>query len=299
FNLDPAAVETVITERTRAIIAVHLTGRPADMDALTTLAERHGLFLVEDAAQAMGARYRGKPVGGLADAACFSLHPLKTAGACGDAGMITTDDDRLADRLRLLRNHGTRTRQEDACLWGFNARMDTLQAAMTLVKLDFVPAWIERRRRHAERYRGRIGRWVRIPDDRPGDTAVYHTFPVETDRRDELLAFLRERGIEAVVHYPVPLYRLPHAARFVTVPLPMADRQADRALSLPIHEGLTDEQIDFVCDAIEAFHRDQNTTASAKIDHSAQVTGSSGPISETTASAGPNPRLGTGKGDTG
>lgn len=256
FNIDPVAVRACINERTKAIIAVHLGGRPADMDAINAVADRHGLVVIEDAAQAFGAKYGGRPVGSLGRAGCFSLHPLKAAGACGDAGMITTDDAGLADRLRLLRNHGITARQEDCSVWGYNARMDTLQAALALVKLNYADEWTRARRANAAVYRRRLRGMVRMPDDRPADFAVYHTCPVEADRRDELFEHLQAQGIGCAVHYRKPIHLLPVARDlgYRRGDLPVAERQADRMLSLPIQQGLNESQIHRVCDAIEAFY---------------------------------------------
>lgn len=258
FNIDPDAVRACVSSRTKAIIAVHLTGRPAAMHELNDIAAKHdGLTVIEDAAQAMGARYSGRPVGSLAHAACFSLHPLKTAGACGDAGMVTTNDDRLAEKLRRLRNHGFEVRQEDCSMWGYNARMDTLQAALALVKLNHLEAWTQRRRANAAIYRQRLSGIVRIPEDRPEDFAVYNTFPVEVDRRDELMEHLRDNGIGCAVHYPVPIHLLDAARSLGYAPgdLPVAERQASRIISLPIHQELTEQQVQRVCDVVEDFFR--------------------------------------------
>ena len=255
FNVDPEAVRACINERTKAIIAVHLTGRPADMDALNAIAAEGGVLVIEDAAQAFGAKYRGRPVGSLAEAACFSLHPLKTVGACGDGGMITTDDDVLADRLRRLRNHGLERGQEDCTVWGYNARIDTLQAALTLVKLRHLDEWTHRRRVNAAIYRERLSGLVRIPLDRPDDFAVYHTFPVEADRRDELIDHLQANDIGCAVHYRVPIHLL-EAARdlgYVKGDLPVAERLANRVVSLAVHQNLTDAQVHQACDVIQAF----------------------------------------------
>jgi dTDP-4-amino-4,6-dideoxygalactose transaminase len=256
FNLDSADVRRRINARTRAIVAVHLTGRPADMDALNELADAHGLIVIEDAAQAAGAKYRRRPVGSLARAACFSLHPLKTAGACGDAGMITTDDDDVAERLRRLRNHGIQHRQEECAVWGWNARMDTIQAAIVLVKLDRLHAWIRRRRANASIYRERLASCVRIPGDRPGDRAVYNAFPVEADDRDELVSYLRANGVGCAVHYAVPLHLVPCAGAlgYRRGDLPVAERQARRIVSLPVHQGLDDADIHAVCDVVNDFY---------------------------------------------
>jgi len=213
------------------------------------------LRVIEDAAQAMGARYRGVPVGGLADAGCFSLHPLKTIGACGDAGMITTNDAELAGRLRLLRNHGIGRRQEDCAMWGYNARMDTVQAALALVKLPHLNGWIERRRRCAAIYRRRLSKYLRVPRDRPEDFAVYHTFPVQVERRDALVEHLQQNEVGCAVHYRLPIHLLGAASGlgYRVGDLPVAERQAEHIVSLPIHQDLCEDQIHHVCDVIEEF----------------------------------------------
>ncbi len=256
FNLDPDAVEQCLNESTKVIIAVHLSGRPAGMSRINEIAGSCGAAVIEDAAQAMGARYGGRAVGGLADAACFSLHPLKTVGACGDAGMITTDDDVLAEVLRRLRNHGFSRRQEDCALWGYNARMDSVQAAMALVKMEYLDEWVRVRRTNAAIYRARLSGIVRIPADRTEDRAVYHTFPVEADRRDALVERLTECGIGCAVHYRTPIHLLGCAADLGYSPgdLPVAERQAGRVVSLPVHDALTEQQIHHVCDTIESFY---------------------------------------------
>lgn len=256
FNLDPTAVERAVTERTKGIIAVHLAGRPAPMGELLNVAERHGLWILEDAAQAIGAAVDGKPVGSLGLAGCFSLHPLKTLGACGDAGMVTTDDEALAGRLRRLRNHGITKRQEDCSVWGFNARIDTIQAAMVLVKLPMLEQWIARRRANAAVYREHIGALVDFPSDRAKDTPTYQTFPVLVDRRDELRAALLSAGIETAIHYATPIHLLPVAADLGHGPgdFPHAESQARRLISLPIHEGLEEHDIRRVCGIIEGFY---------------------------------------------
>ncbi len=256
FNLDPERVRDAITPNTKAIIAVHLTGRPADMKTLGEIASEFGVHLIEDAAQAAGASSDGKPVGGFGIAGCFSLHPLKTAGGCGDGGIITTDNSALADRLRLLRNHGITQRQEDCQLFGFNARLDTIQAAMALVKLRHLKPSNETRREHADHYRKRLSHLVRIPEDRPKDHSVYHTFPVEASDRDELARFLDLLDIGSAVHYRIPLHLLVACRNlgYSQGDFPFAERQANRTISLPVHQELTADQIESVCDAIESFY---------------------------------------------
>jgi dTDP-4-amino-4,6-dideoxygalactose transaminase len=256
YNIDPERVEAAITARTRAIVPVHLTGRPAPMDEVTAVAERHGLYVIEDAAQAALARYRDRPVGSLGTVGCFSLHPLKTLNACGDGGVLTTDDDHLAERFRVLRNIGQLTRGE-AIVWSGNSRLDTVQAAMLLVKLDHAPEWTERRRANAAFYRQALAglRGLDTPADQPWEWAVYHTFVVQSDDRDALQQHLAECGIQSGVHYPVPIHLQPAAAELGYRPgdLPETERQAARILSLPVHTQLTVEQLELVTAAVRSF----------------------------------------------
>lgn len=257
YNVDPESVASEINEKTKAIIVVHLTGRPADIDEINRIAAMHNLKVIEDAAQAIGALSRNRPVGGLTHAGCFSLHPLKTAGACGDAGIITTNDDELAESLKKLRNHGFTTRQEDCEIWGYNARLDTLQAAFAMIKLQSLDVWIQRRREIAQLYRDNIARFVRIPDDHPQDFSVYHTFPIIAQRRDELMHHLHEHGVDCKVHYALPVHQMQLCKPFVgtSTSLPVTERLAKNILSLPINESLMDEQIQYTCDLIAAFYQ--------------------------------------------
>lgn len=257
YNLDASLLEAAVTERTRAILPVHLTGQPADMGPIEDVARRHELGVVEDAAQSVLARYRGRPVGALGDIGCFSLHPLKTLNACGDGGVLTTDDDGRAELLRKLRNLGLRSRGVSD-VWSGNSRLDTIQAALLLVKLRYVEDWTERRRAHAERYRAGLAGLaeVALPVERPADRAVYHTFVVQAEERDSLRDHLLARGIETAVHYPEPVHLQPAAATlgYSRGDFPRAERQAERIVSLPIYPELTPEQIDDVVDAVRAFY---------------------------------------------
>ena len=194
FNIDPKMVEAAITPKTKAIIPVHLTGRPAPMDEINAIARKHGLFVLEDAAQAIGARYRGKRTGALGHAAGFSLHPLKNLGVYGDGGLITTDNDELAAKLLKLRNHGLRNRDECE-IWGFNSRLDTMQAAFAEIKLGYLDSWNARCRAIASVYAAGLGPHVQVPVDQAWEECVYHNFVIRTDRRDELMAHLLQNGV--------------------------------------------------------------------------------------------------------
>ena len=256
YTIDPGLVEAAITPRTRAILPVHLTGRPCEMDPLMALASQYGLAVIEDCAQAVAAEDRGRRVGSFGTG-CFSLHPLKTLNACGDGGVVTTDDAATFERLMLMRNLGLRTR-DDCVMWAGNSRLDTIQAAILLVKLKYLEQWTEARRRNARRYRenlrGLAG--IVIPEEPGHMRAVYHTLVAQAERRDALRSFLGERGIGSAVHYPVPIHlsRAGQELGYAPGAFPMAERQASRIVSLPVYPELSDADIDRVCAAIAAFY---------------------------------------------
>ncbi len=257
FNIDPGLLEDAITPRTRAIIPVHLTGRPADMHPILEIAQRHGIHVVEDCAQAVGARYHDQRVGSFGVAGCFSLHPLKTLNAVGDGGVITTNDSALYEMLRKARNHGLRNRDECE-FWSHNCRLDTIQAAMLLVKMDYLDQWAEARRAIAAFYRKFLRDVVaQVPEDKSHEYAVYHTFIIQAERRDELQDYLLEEGVETKVHYPIPIH-LQDAARSLGYgpgSFPVAERQTQRILSLPVYPELMDAQRDWVVYTIKRFHK--------------------------------------------
>jgi dTDP-4-amino-4,6-dideoxygalactose transaminase len=256
LNIDPDSVAAAVTPRTRAIIPIHLTGRPALMPDLLEIAERHNLVIVEDAAQAVGARLQGQTVGTWGRAACFSLHPVKNLHAFGDGGMVTTNDRDLLDRLHLLRNHGLRTR-EQCDFWGFNSRLDEVQAALLRVQLRHLDRWTDERRRLAQRYNRLLAPFVEVPRERPDEFCVYQTYLVQAERRDALRRFLIENGVEALIHYPTPIHLQPAARSLGYGPddLPEATRAASRILSLPLYPGLSETQQDRVIQLIEEFYR--------------------------------------------
>jgi len=255
YNLDIDLVEQAITARTRAILPVHLYGQPAEMTVLGDLARQHGLKVVEDACQAHGALWEGRPAGSLGDAGCFSFYPGKNLGAYGDGGAVVTNDSDLADRLRLLRNYGQRPKNVHIQL-GYNARLDTLQAAVLLVKLRHLDEWNERRRRAAEEYRRALAdSELVLPVEKPNVRHVYHLYVVQHEQRDELLAYLERRKIYCGIHYPHPLTLAApfRTARSVPEGVPVATRLAGRILSLPIYPELTPRQVAEVADAIHSF----------------------------------------------
>jgi dTDP-4-amino-4,6-dideoxygalactose transaminase len=254
-NIDPEAVANEITQNTRAIMPVHLTGRVADMAPIMDLAKQHGLLVIEDAAQAIGSLYDGKKSGTFGDAGCFSAHPLKNLNAGGDAGFVTTNNGDLAENLRRMRNHGLEGR-DTVLEWGWVSRMDTLQAAllsMRLARLDKVNA---RRRHNASLYHELLDPLhVFIPPERNIEHNTWHTFVIQVERREALKAWLAEKGIETAVHYPVPLHLQPAAIElgYREGDMPETERQAARILTLPVNQFLKDEDIEFVANAVNRF----------------------------------------------
>ena len=254
-NLDPQRVEAAITPRTRVILPTHLYGQPADLDPLLELARMRGMKLVEDAAQAHGARYKGKRIGAHGDAVAWSFYPGKNLGALGDGGAVTTNDSHLAERVRTLGNYGSREKYVNE-VRGFNSRLDPLQAAVLSVKLRHLDEWNERRRAAASRYLEALsGTTITLPQVPNWAQPVWHLFVVQSRDRDALAKQLRSRGIETLVHYPVPphlqgAYADMGLARGV---LPIAEHLADEVLSLPMGPHLTAAEIDAVCAAIREF----------------------------------------------
>lgn len=256
MNIDPAAVRKAITPRTKAIIAVHLTGRPARMNELLSIAKEHGLHVIEDCAQAIGATLNGQHVGSFGTTGCFSLHPLKNLAAAGDGGVITTNDDALAAHLLKARNHGMRDR-DHSDFFSYNSRLDNLQAAILNVKMCELPRWTERRRAIAAMYQqglAGVGDLL-LPNDQNGERAVYHTFIVQTAQRDALKQFLADRGIDTKIHYPVPIH-LQQASAYLGHKMgdfPVTEKQTTTILSLPVFAELIDEQVAHVIASIKAF----------------------------------------------
>lgn len=244
-NLDPDRIECAITSRTRAILPVHLYGRPADMDPIREIAERRGIRVLEDAAQAHGARYRNRRVGSLADAAVFSFYPTKNLAAYGEGGALTTNDDQIANFARAARSHGQSARYEHEFV-GYNYRMQGLQGAVLRVKLRRLYGWTSRRREIAGEYRRVLaGARSEIPADDARDECVYHQFVIYVANRAAIATRLAEQGIETAVHYPKPLHLQPAYAA-LGLPrgsFPSAESACERVLSLPIYPGLTAEQV--------------------------------------------------------
>lgn len=254
FNLDPAALSAALGPRTRAILAVHLYGRMADMPALQAFAQRHGLLLIEDAAQAHGASLHGRRAGSWGLAAAFSLFPGKPLGALGDAGVVTSDDGELVECIRLLRNYGSRVKYQHEVV-GVNSRLDELQAAFLRIKLASLDDDNAQRQTLAQRYLAEIRNPLLLLPQGPlaNEVHAWHLFVLRSSRRDELQRFLGERGVETLIHYPQPIHRQPAYNELASSMLPISDLLAGSVLSLPLYPGLTEEQQSRVIDACNAF----------------------------------------------
>ena len=258
MNMDPKALSRAITSKTRAIIPVHLTGRPARMAEILRIARRHGLRVIEDAAQAAGANYRGKPVGSWGDLGCFSFHPLKNLNACGDAGAVVTSNASWAKKLKILRNHG-HPHRDDCLEFSLNSRLDGLQAEILRIKLRGLGAVTRRRKRNAALYQSLLAGCPQVdcPQDEPGMESVYHTFVIQCEKRDHLRKHLARKGIGTAVHYPVPIHLMKVGKKlgFKKGAFPETEHLTKRILSLPIHQDLSERQIRAVALEILRFYK--------------------------------------------
>ncbi|HYY96000.1 MAG TPA: DegT/DnrJ/EryC1/StrS family aminotransferase [Pyrinomonadaceae bacterium] len=279
YNVEPSALEAAVTERTRAIIPVHLYGQMADMDPIMELASRHNLTVIEDAAQAIGSEYKGRRAGSIGHFGCFSFFPSKNLGGFGDGGMVTANDPELADRVKLLRNHGYRPKYYNKVVGG-NFRLDAIQAAVLRVKLKYLDGWTEARQRNAARYRDLFNEaelsvntdaqspaagkgsplagvaGVVLPFEAPERRHIYNQFVIRGDRRDELMAFLKARKIGTEIYYPVPMHQQECFANLGNKAgdFPESERAAAETLALPIYPELTAEMVQAVVGAVADFY---------------------------------------------
>jgi dTDP-4-amino-4,6-dideoxygalactose transaminase len=253
YNIDAGAIEAAITPRTKAIMPVHLCGQPADMGEILAIGKKHGLKVIEDAAQAHGARYRGVRVGSLGDAAAFSFYPGKNLGAYGDGGMVVTNDSATAEKVRRLGNYGQRAKYEHTSV-GTNSRLDTIQAAILRVKLRQLDAWNDARREHAAAY-GKLlhGAECRVPITAGNRTHIFHLYMVEVDDRADVQKYLSEKGISTGIHYPIPIHMQEACAGlgYRRGAFPATERAAGRILSLPMYAELTAEQQEYVAASLK------------------------------------------------
>ena len=252
FTMDPGAIEAAITARTKAVLPVHLYGQPADMDPITEIARRHGLVVIEDAAQAHGAQYKGRPIGSTGDIACFSFYPTKNLGAYGEGGAITTSNLAFAKTIRILRDWGQDGKYHHV-LRGYNYRMEGLQGAILRVKLRHLERWIEARRAIVGKYNRLLANSaVERPTEMPWARHVYHLYTLRTDDRDALQAAMQMEGIQTGIHYSVPVHLQPAYADlgYGRGALPQSEKAAEEVLSLPLYPEMTDDQIQGVTQAL-------------------------------------------------
>ncbi|VEN74524.1 Pleiotropic regulatory protein [Candidatus Desulfarcum epimagneticum] len=258
YNMDVNLIEPAITSRTKAIIPVHLTGYPADMPAIMDIAKKRGLYVVEDAAQAVSASIQGKPVGSFGDIGCFSLHPLKNLNACGDAGALTTKSEEIYHKLKMLRNHGLKNRDEIE-FFGYNSRMDTVQAIVALHVMKSLPDVIQKRCGNAARYEKglhELAPEVIISPREKNFSHVFHTYIIQVKRRDKLAIYLADKGVRTKVHYllPIHLQKPCMDMGYKKGDFPVCEAQSKEIISLPIHQFLTDDQVEYVVSLLRRFY---------------------------------------------
>lgn len=253
YNIDPAKIEAAITKKTKAIIPVHLYGHAADMDPIMDVANTHGLFVIEDTAQAIGARYKGRKVGGIGTIGCVSFYPSKNLGAYGDGGLVVTNDDKIAEKIRMIANHGSRVRYRHELL-GVNSRLDSIQAAILNVKLRYLDEWNEIRRTAAQKYHHLLdGIDVVRPHEAPYAHHIYHQYTIRVRNRDTVAQHLTSKKIPNAIYYPIPLHQQ-EALRGIGnthQSFPMTEKAAAEVISLPMHTELTDAQQEYIVAAVK------------------------------------------------
>jgi dTDP-4-amino-4,6-dideoxygalactose transaminase len=255
-TIDTTKIEHKVTKKTKAIIPVHLYGHPADMDPILEVANKNSIPVVEDACQAHGAQYKGKRVGGIGNSAFFSFYPSKNMTVYGDGGIITTRDDKLAQKLRMLRDHG-RLEKYSHEIPGYNMRFNEIQAAIGIKQLEKLPQWNNLRHIVAEKYTASLNGVLDLPTEAEWARHVYHMYVVRTAKRDQLKSFLEKNGVSTGIHYPIPIHKQPAIVNTVgeITPLKNTDLAAETVLSLPMHPQLSSQEIEYVCDKVKAFFK--------------------------------------------
>lgn len=255
FNIDASKIEEKITDRTKAVLIVHLYGQASNMKPILEVCKKHNLRLVEDCAQSHGAKFDGQMTGTFGDIGCFSFYPSKNLGAFGDAGAIVTNSDQIAEDVRVFRNYGSEKRYYNKVV-GTNSRLDEMQAGFLRVRLQYLDKLAEEKRAICERYLRELHNdKIILPGIREGATHIWHQFVIRSDARDELIQYLNEKGIGTIIHYPIPPH-LSEAYRYLNMKegdLPITERYAKTVLSLPLYNGMTEEELDYVIDAVNAF----------------------------------------------
>lgn len=261
YLMDTNQIEKAITPKTKAILPVHLNGRMCDMERIMAIAKNHNLLVIEDAAQALGAEFKGKKAGSLGLAGCFSFYPAKLLGAFGDAGAVSTDDENLAEKIRLLRNHGQKKNAEgeiEVLLYGTTSRLDNLQAAILNVKFKHLADWIKRRREIAEIYQKGLSsvNGIKLPPAPDSDSLhfdIFQNYVVRAQKRDELFNFLKEKGVETLIKDPIAVHRHPNL-QLSHFQLGFTEKLAEEVISLPLYPELTDDQVEYVIDSVKDFY---------------------------------------------
>jgi dTDP-4-amino-4,6-dideoxygalactose transaminase len=267
YNIDPLKVEEKITPKTKAIVAVHLYGQPADLDPLREIAKRHNIALVEDAAQAHLAEYKGQKIGGLSDICSFSFYPGKNLGAYGEGGAVTTNNDELAEMVKRYREHGSVKKYYHETL-GHNYRMEAIQGAVLGVKMNHIADWTESRRRVAARYSELLKdvEGMQLPVEMPYAKHVYHLYVIQTENRDELQSFLNAKGVATGLHYPLPLHMQECFKNlgYKEGDFPVTEKLAAQCLSLPMFPEMTDEQVEYVTTSVREFFKQRSSSVHSK-----------------------------------
>lgn len=254
-NIDPSKIENAITKKTKAIMPVHLTGRMCDMDPIMAIAKQHDLLVIEDAAQSVGSKYKGKPSGSIGDVGCFSTHPLKNLNACGDGGFLTTNDENIFNKTKLYRNHGMADRNI-VHNFGSVSRMDNLQAAILNYRLDKLNFTTNKRRRNANTYfKGINNQNLFFPKEKDSEYNTYHTFVIQTQYRDELKDYLSVNNIDTAIHYPFPIHLQPASKKlgYQAGDFPVTERQSKEILTLPVNQYITENDIQRIIKALNDF----------------------------------------------
>ena len=254
FNINPSLIQESISSKTKAIMPVHLTGRVADMEAINKIAKDNNLLVIEDAAQAVGASYKSKMSGSFGDAGCFSLHPLKNLHVHGDGGVITTSNEGLYNRVLKMRNHGLKNRDECE-FWGWNSRLDEIQASIANLKLSYLNKWNDRFFEIANFYIKELSDYIEVPNIEEFEKPVFHRFIIQHEERDDLKSFLEKKGVMTAINYPIPLHLHEASGQYgyKMGDFPMAEKQANRVLSLPIYPELKDSQIYYVVQCVKEY----------------------------------------------
>lgn len=256
FNINYNLIEQKITKKTKAIMPVHLTGRVSDMDKIKKISLKYKIPIIEDSAQAVGATYKNKKAGSFGLTGCFSLHPLKTLGVYGDGGILTTNSKVVRDKILRLRNHGLINRDE--CQeWGYNSRLDNLQASFALIKMKKIDQWNHKNRWIAKQYKNELGNFVKVPNDNKWEKPIYHNFIIQVKNRSKLINYLNNQKIETRIHYPIPLHlqKCSKNLNYKNGDMPVAEKQSKEILSLPIYPELLDSELEYIIKKIKSYYK--------------------------------------------